>query len=146
MEWKREETRSLIESYQHYPCLWNVKLKDYKNRDICDTAMKKLREEMVLVNDKITKEDIRKKIHTLRGQYKREQKAQRESRKSGTGTDDLYVPKLWCFDLLHFLQDNNIRESTSSLEMTEVIIFYKFLFSVMILQCKNKNDLVIIIV
>ncbi|XP_064082554.1 uncharacterized protein LOC135198673 isoform X1 [Macrobrachium nipponense] len=121
MEWKREEVRCLINAYRHQPCLWNVKLQEYKSRYARDAAMRKLVEVMLVINEEITEEDIKKKIHTLRGQYKREQKTKRESTKSGAGTDDdvVYIPKLWCYDLLHFLQDDNVRESTSSLEMIE---------------------------
>ena len=63
MRWKREEVCALIDVYQLCPCLWNCKLSEYKNRD--------LRHQ---INDQITIAGIRKKIHTIRGQYKREHK------------------------------------------------------------------------
>ena len=31
MSWSKEQTMVLIELYRQYPCLWNVKSKDYKD-------------------------------------------------------------------------------------------------------------------
>ncbi|KAK8388417.1 hypothetical protein O3P69_020418 [Scylla paramamosain] len=36
------------------------------------------------------------------------------SRKSGAGTDDVYSPKLWCFDELSFLNDGGITRTSQS--------------------------------
>ena len=105
MEWKRDEVRALIDFYQLYPCLWNCKLSDYKNRELRDLCQIKIFEALHQINDEITIVDVKKKIQTLRGQYKREQKIVRESRKCGTGTDNVRTPKLWCFNRLQFLEE-----------------------------------------
>ena len=40
------------------------------------------------------------------------------SQKSGAGTDDLYFPRLWCYDALAFLGDEDTpRDSTSNLDV-----------------------------
>ena len=63
------------------------------------------------------KQDIMKKIHTLKSQFQREVSAVKASQKSGAGADDVYTPKLWCYEELSFLADGDvIRESTSNLE------------------------------
>ena len=49
-----------------------------------------------------------KKFHTLRSQYRREVKEMKTSQKSGAGTDDLYLSKLWCYDALALFGDGEI--------------------------------------
>ena len=69
------------------------------------------------MNCVITPEIIMKKLHTLRGQYHREMKEMKISQKSGEGTDDLYLPRLWCYDALAFLGDGDTpRDSTLNLD------------------------------
>ncbi|CAJ0943539.1 unnamed protein product [Ranitomeya imitator] len=51
---------------------------------------------------------VRKKIQALRTVYKKELNKGEKSKKSGAGTDDLYVPKLWYYDLLAFTWDQEI--------------------------------------
>ncbi|CAJ0946105.1 unnamed protein product [Ranitomeya imitator] len=51
---------------------------------------------------------VRKKIQALRTVYKKELNKVEKSKKSGAGADDVYVPKLWYFDLLAFTRDQEI--------------------------------------
>ena len=60
--------------------------------DLRDSCQNKIFEVLHQINDQITIADIKKKIRTIRGQYKREQKMIRESKKSGAGTDDVQTP------------------------------------------------------
>ena len=62
---------------------------------------------MSKINGIIPPEIIMKKLHTLRGQYRREMKEMKTLQKSGAGTDDLYLPRLWCYDALAFLGDGD---------------------------------------
>ena len=49
---------------------------------------------------------ILRKLQTLRSQYKKRKGFLiKKSCKSGTGQEDVYEPKPWCFDSLHFLDD-----------------------------------------
>lgn len=67
----------------------------------------------------IQKQDIVKKMHTLKLQFQREISAVKASQKSGARANDVYVPKLWCYDELSFLADGVvIHASTSNLEQT----------------------------
>ena len=60
---------------------------------------------------------IMKKLHTMRGQHRQEVKERKTSQKSGAGTDDLYLPRLWCYNVLAFLGDGDTpRDSTSNLD------------------------------
>ena len=59
---------------------------------------------------------IRKRLHNLRSQFAREKKALNAYKKSGCRTEEVYIPKLWCFKNLQFLDEGEtVRESTASL-------------------------------
>ncbi|CAJ0967758.1 unnamed protein product [Ranitomeya imitator] len=51
---------------------------------------------------------VRKKIQALRTVFKEEVNKVEKSQKSGAGTEDVYVPKLWYYDLLAFTRDQEI--------------------------------------
>ncbi|KAJ8971541.1 hypothetical protein NQ317_014973 [Molorchus minor] len=86
-----------IELYKAYPCLWKTKSKDYMNRNKKNEAYKVLLEKL---------QEVEKKCHK-----------RNDSKRSGTGTDDVYVPHLWYYDLLLFGRDQEIpRQSVSNIE------------------------------
>ncbi|KAK4882653.1 hypothetical protein RN001_005972 [Aquatica leii] len=53
-------------------------------------------------------EDVKKKINSLRSCFRKEYKKVINSKRSGTGTEDVYKPTLWYFDLLLFLKDDEM--------------------------------------
>ncbi|XP_066983785.1 protein FAM200C-like [Macrobrachium rosenbergii] len=56
----------------------------------------------------------------LRSQYRKELKLINVSKKSGAGRGEVYVPKLWCFNELRFLDDGETqRECTSTMDPLE---------------------------
>ena len=118
VEWKREDVLSLIAAYREQPCLWNVKSQGYKDRNAKDIALKKVYNEMKIIDNNMTLEAMKTKIHTIRSQFKRELKLIRESKNSGASTSDVYTPKLWCFHLLEFIPNDELGESTSTLDIT----------------------------
>lgn len=52
----------------------------------------------------LTMDEIKKKIHGVRAQFLAELNKIKKSEVSGASIDGIYVPKLWCFELLQFLQ------------------------------------------
>ena len=65
-----------------------------------------------ILHCEVKREDITKKLHTLKSQFLGERTAMKTS-KSGAGTDEVYTMKLWCYDELSFLAEGQvIREST----------------------------------
>ena len=103
-EWPRQQTNVLIELMQLHPCLWQVKSTEYRDRDKKRNALQSIRNQL---NSNVTEDIISRKIVTLRGQYRREMRSLLQSSRSGAGSDDLYVPKLWCFSSLKFLGDGD---------------------------------------
>ena len=69
----------------------------------------------------LTLEIVMKKINILRSQYRRELKHITVSRKSGAGAEDVYIPTLWCFDMLTFLKDgDDLTPAASTLTLPSV--------------------------
>ena len=121
----KENVLSLIKKYSEYPCLWNCKLQEYKNRLTREDAYKKIASEL----PQFTIEMVKAKIQTLRGQYRKQLSLIKKSAKSGAGSDEIFKPTLWCFDQLNFLIDDVICETVSSLSLVSAFNVYFTLFS-----------------
>ena len=106
-KWTREATRHLIDFYREEPCLRNVKSVEYRNRDRKATALQKIAEHMNSSGWSLSAEDVRKKIDTLRNQHRRDRRHVQQSMKSRAGANDVYIPRLWCYDALSFLNDGD---------------------------------------
>lgn len=94
-----------IEIYEKNGCLWKLTLPEYTNKNLKSMAYK----ELVLFSKKYFGEadtDFVKKIQNLKTAFKKELKKVNNSKKSGNGADDVYIPKLWYFDLLLFTTDD----------------------------------------
>lgn len=68
------------------------------------SLLKKLQE----VEPTSTKKSVRVKINNIRGSFRREIKKIEESKRSGAGTDEIYVTHLWYYDLLLFCKDQEV--------------------------------------
>ncbi|CAH1104195.1 unnamed protein product [Psylliodes chrysocephalus] len=111
-QWTSEMTSHLILLYKNYPCLYKGK-SNKKNRN---QAYQDITSGLRNVNPCIefTKAMVTAKIHTLRTQYTSERNKIRKSELSG---DEIYIPKLWCFEMLRFLDDaEGIVEGQSNLD------------------------------
>jgi hypothetical protein len=106
-----------IEIYQSEPCLWKIKSKDYHNRAKKDAAYARLVGKLKEVEPSADKDSVVKKINNIRSNYRKELKKVKASSRSGSGTEDIYQPKLWYFTLLTFLNDQEEpRSSRSNIE------------------------------
>ncbi|KAM4027915.1 uncharacterized protein ACNLHF_012507 [Anomaloglossus baeobatrachus] len=106
----QEFIRELIELYRSFPCLWLVKSPDYCNRNKKREAYAKL---IALFqqhdpSEKVDETMVRKKIQGLRTVFKKELNKIERSKRSGCGTDDIYVPSLWYFNLMDFTRNQEL--------------------------------------
>lgn len=131
--YSREFMIEFIEMYKSLPEIWKVKSKEYSDRTKKMSAYNKLAEKLKVVEANADREMVIKKINNIRSSYRRELKKVRLSMKSGAGSDDVYTPTLWYFDLLSFLCDQETpREIKSSLNdslVLEVRINFQVIFS-----------------
>lgn len=106
-----------IELYRSLRSLWDVRCKDYINKHIKKEnyacLVQKLREKI----DNADEEMVKKKVECLRASFRRELKKVEKSKKTtGNGSDSVYEPTLWYYNMMMFTIDNPpIREGKSSL-------------------------------
>lgn len=110
----REFLIEFIELYRVHPCLWKTKSKDYVNKIMKNEAYKTLLEKLQTVQPGATKNTVIQKINSLRGGFRREFKKVEQSKRSGSGADDLYKPTLWYYNLLEFVKDQEMPRSSVS--------------------------------
>ncbi|XP_039287544.1 uncharacterized protein LOC120352074 [Nilaparvata lugens] len=98
--------KELIELYRSHPCLWKVSCKElYLNRKLKKIAYAELIEKMKEVEKDANKEMVCKKLHGLRSSFRREYRKVEDSKRLGNG--DLYETRLWYFDLMMFIADQD---------------------------------------
>lgn len=121
----REFIIELLLLYRQHTALWKIKSSEYNDRNLKNEAYKVLTEKNKEVDPSADKEIVKKKINSLRTNYKKELKKVKASYKSGTGTVNIYVPPLWYYNELNFLQDQEVPVDGS--------------FTI-ILQCKDETQ------
>ncbi|XP_069601850.1 uncharacterized protein [Ranitomeya imitator] len=112
-----EFIRDFIEIYQSFPCLWKIKSPEYCNREKRREGYLKLIE---LYNRHAPEEAaneavIKKKIQALRTVWRKELNKVLQTTRSGASTEDVYVPKLWYFEHLNFLRDQEVPRTSTCL-------------------------------
>ncbi|KAL4091947.1 hypothetical protein QTP88_026546 [Uroleucon formosanum] len=110
--WKEKEEWTAL--YRQHTALWKVKSTEYSDRNLKNEAYNVLIEKYKEVDPNADKEIVKKKINSLRTNYQKELKKVKASYKSGSGTDDIYVPPLWYYNELNFLQDQEVPVDGSS--------------------------------
>ncbi|PIO09737.1 hypothetical protein AB205_0012010 [Aquarana catesbeiana] len=107
-----------IDMFRELPCLWKINHPHYRNQTKRKAALDQLLE---IVKQVIPTADItylKILIGGLRSTYVRERQKVQDSQRSGAA-DDTYVPRMWYYDRLHFLEgQNEPRSSLSSLPST----------------------------
>lgn len=85
------------------PELWNPTSPNYINKTKRNTALDKLLEVYKKIKPTANRVDVRRKINTLRTNYRKELKKILSSKRSGSGTDEVYKPTSYVFYALQFL-------------------------------------------
>ncbi|XP_055626594.1 uncharacterized protein LOC129768757 [Toxorhynchites rutilus septentrionalis] len=97
----RECVKQFIIAYKNEPALWKIDSKIYHDRDQKAAAYGRLVEVLRRIEPGVNRQDVVKKINSLRSNYRKELRKIRGPRRFGE--DEVYVPKLWYFKLLGFL-------------------------------------------
>ncbi|KAJ9596589.1 hypothetical protein L9F63_012381, partial [Diploptera punctata] len=100
----RQASREFLSEFiEMYRSLWQVKSKDYSDRNKRDLAYVELIAKYKEIDPSAERDTVMKKINSFRTVFKKEMTKVNKSQKSGAGTDEVYKPKLWYFDLLQYL-------------------------------------------
>ncbi|PIO10635.1 hypothetical protein AB205_0171070, partial [Aquarana catesbeiana] len=107
-----------IDMFRELPCLWEINHPHYKNQTKRKAALDQLLEIVKQVIPTAVITYLKILIGGLRSTYLRERKKVQDSQRSGAA-DDIYVPRMWYYDRLHFLAgQTEPRSSLSSLPST----------------------------
>lgn len=119
MLWTKEQIVELIEMLQTCPALWDIRCKQYRDRNIKFDDMSKMASHF-----KTNVDEINRKIKSLKTQFSRERKKILEKSKSGAGA--ISHENIWFgYDMMSFLKENNI--SKGSRTTFEVCVYYYYL-------------------
>ncbi|XP_011143488.1 uncharacterized protein LOC105185577 isoform X2 [Harpegnathos saltator] len=109
MEWDQEICMQLINEYRNREVLWNPRDSAYYNKVKKEDAWKEL-------SEKIGKnsEEVKKKIESLKGSYRREKARVKTSIGTGKGRREIYKSKWFAYETLQFLEDKDEPRKTLS--------------------------------
>jgi hypothetical protein len=100
--------------------LWKVKSRDYYNRSKKDESYETLIGKVQEVEPDATRDTVVKKVNNLRRAFRKEYKKVTKSQVSGAGAEEMYTPRLWYYNQLLFLCDQEApHSSTSSMKAEE---------------------------
>lgn len=125
-----------LDTFKQCPCLWNTKSASYSDKNVKRNAYEELVQLCKRRYPEANKDFVIKKIHNFRCGYRRELNKVRKSKRTGSGTDDLYVSNLWYFKILRFLYDDETPrsgiatwdEDNSQVGTTKLVTTYFLLF------------------
>ncbi|XP_035918698.1 uncharacterized protein LOC118516980 [Anopheles stephensi] len=106
----------LIEAYKNYPCLWDKSNANFKNLHVKQTAYGELLEVVQLHAPDASIDSVKKKILNLKKSFQVEQNKILKSARSGAGSGEVYVPKLWYYEQMLFLKDSSEAPRVSSMD------------------------------
>uniref|UniRef100_A0A6P7G2X1 Uncharacterized protein LOC114337114 n=1 Tax=Diabrotica virgifera virgifera TaxID=50390 RepID=A0A6P7G2X1_DIAVI len=117
-QWTKNIVKILITQLEKHSCLYSFTSKEYKNKSKRKSAMWSIQNNLKEHGVNISEEDLKKKIHGLKTQYLAKLRKIKRSKSSGAGADEVYVPTLWCYELLYFFQGDSYpeRESATNVE------------------------------
>ncbi|XP_024869874.1 uncharacterized protein LOC112453371 [Temnothorax curvispinosus] len=111
--WTEKDTFELIRLYKENAPLWDMKLEDYKNKELKARLISDIATRM-----NIAPEEINKKLQMLRSQVSREINKLKLKKKNADSEDKIYVSAWSYFSALNFL----IPTVTSRSKRSEVMI------------------------
>lgn len=102
---EQDALRNFIEQYELSAELWNPTNPMYSKKAARNSALDRLIPFLVRIKPGANKrEDVKKKINSLRTNYRKELKKIAASKRSGKSADELYTPSSWVFFALSFLE------------------------------------------
>ena len=106
-----------IDKLRELPVLWATKDPRSKNKERRKAALNSLLPFVQRqVGTHVTTDMLDTRIGTLRGSYRKQRNMVLASQRSGAGAEQVYVPSLWYYSRLSFLDEHlEVRESLSSL-------------------------------
>lgn len=129
IKWDANQIISFLEIYEKYDCLWDASSPSYLKRDVKNKAFECILKQLIDDGYKITLDQLKSKIKSLKDTYRNELNKIKKSSKSGAATEDVYKPKLsWFSKADAFLRRVTIgRNSSSSMVSVNIFFYFNFL-------------------
>lgn len=134
-EWDDGAIGKLILCVEQQPCLWNPKLKEYKNRNVRDAAWKEIRD---IFDEKYSVEELNAKWANLRIQFKSYTSKVRKT-KSGQAAVDQQVHWRFFKPMLFIQSCENEHYSTSETNLVSQIFIMNFIVFYIFLYCHSTS-------
>ncbi|XP_073450529.1 uncharacterized protein [Aquarana catesbeiana] len=114
-----EFLKEFITMYRSFHCLWNVKFADYSNKQKRMKAYEQLVQLCRTVCPTANVQFVKHKIANLRTVFKKEYNKVQVSKRTAACAADVYVPRLWYFDLLKFTLGQDLLDDGSVLNLSD---------------------------
>ncbi|XP_046389012.1 uncharacterized protein LOC124157947 [Ischnura elegans] len=116
MSWNRTQVDTLIHLVRERPYLFDPRNSLYKNKGKRMSGFREIAEEMSPSRPNTIADDCKKKWYSLRTTYLAERRKVASSKKSGLGAEAVYVPSLFYYHDIKFIDEyTSPRKSTSTL-------------------------------
>jgi len=112
--WSRDFLLEFVELFRQEECLWKVKSKNYYNRSKKDASYGTQIGKVQEVEPDATRNTVVKKINNLRSAFRKKHKKVIKPQVSGAGAEKMYAPRLWYYNQLLFLCDQEAQHSSTS--------------------------------
>ncbi|XP_063387072.1 uncharacterized protein LOC134680010 [Cydia fagiglandana] len=115
IQWNNQIELLFIQLYQAEPILWDVSLRDYKNKLRTYDAWSRISDILEIPVDK-----LQQKRNSLLSSYRAYKLKVKKSIKSGAGADEIYKPSWFAYEVLDsFLRDKDTPKKTITTEDKE---------------------------
>ncbi|XP_044750573.1 uncharacterized protein LOC123310925 [Coccinella septempunctata] len=98
-----------FECLRDLPELWKVKSDVFKDRNKKNRGWDTLLEVYKKIDPNAHIDSLKKRVNNIKSTYRRELKKVEQSKRSGAGAEDEYIPNLWYYDKVDFLRDQEIQ-------------------------------------
>ncbi|PIO29057.1 hypothetical protein AB205_0078770, partial [Aquarana catesbeiana] len=95
-----------IDKYRDMRNLWEVKNPSYRNKPARKAPLEKLLEFVKTQVPNAEIDFVERKIGSLRSTYRKKLQNVQKSMRSGAAAEDVYVPSLWYYNKMLFLEDH----------------------------------------
>ncbi|GBP12677.1 hypothetical protein EVAR_10323_1 [Eumeta japonica] len=111
-----EESIRLIQLYSTYNALWDPKDPKYLNKNQREDSWRQISAQI-----NMPVKEVKNKMVSLCGSYRREKSREKKSRITGSGAADVYNSKWFGYPYFHFLKDKNETGDTQETMPNEAI-------------------------
>ncbi|XP_046396175.1 uncharacterized protein LOC124163358 isoform X2 [Ischnura elegans] len=118
--WTKNQVEAFIAAIMDKPYLYDPKEYYYKSKAMRTMAMEEIAQSLCSVRPNTTAHDCKRKWHSLRTNYLSEKKKIIRSKMNGAAGDLEYVPSLFYFKSMSFIDDHiQVKVNTSTLDDDE---------------------------